>query len=249
MNPIQLMEQHKEQFTPNDLIIYKTIMKNPAHIVRTTVSTLAEECGVSQPALSRFVRSLGYSRFQDFRTDFSIWLVKQADLEASTDHQLGYFHKLYQVLGEAEALLTRDYMEELAVYIRHFNHIYATGTGKSFHPAELLEILSRKNGQDIHALRLDFLEELSDFMGEEDLLIVFSVSGRSTIMREAARTSGKILLVTANPLYDYQDKVDRAVLLPYVMPEPETSSVSPVLFDIFAELLVSYLVPDRQDKP
>lgn len=245
MNPVQLMEQHKEQFTPNDLLIYKTIMKNPAHIVRTTVSTLAEECGVSQPALSRFVKGLGYARFQDFRTDFSMWLVQQADMEASESHQLGYFYKLYQVLNEAEALLTDEYMKELTAYIGRFDRIYASGIGKSFHAAELLETLSRKNGQTIHAVRLDFLEELSDFMGGNDLLIVFSVSGRSTIMREATRTNRKVLLVTANPLYDYKEKIDRAILMPYIMPDPETSSVSPVLFDIFSELLVSYLIPGR----
>lgn len=50
-----------------------------------------------------------------------------------------------------------------------------------------------------------------------------------------------MLLITTNPLYEYKEKVDRTVLLPYVMPDPETSSISP-LFTIFAELLVSYLV-------
>lgn len=245
MNPMKLMEQRKGQFSPNDMLIYKTILKNPAHIVGTTISVLAEECGVSQPALSRFVKGLGYSRFQDFRTDFSIWMVKQADLEASGAHKLGYFHKLYQVLDEAEALLTDEYMTELAAYIGQFDHIYASGVAKSFHAAELLEILSRKNGRLIRSVRLDFLKELGDFMGENDLLIIFSVSGRSIIMREASHTNGKILLVTTTPLYEYKEKIDRAILLPYVMPEPETSSVSPVLFDVFSELLVSYLIPGR----
>lgn len=241
MNPIQLMELHKEQFTPNDLLIYKTIIENPAHIVRTTTSTLAKECGVSQPALSRFVRGLGYTRFQDFRTDLSIWLVKQSDMEASDSHKLGYFHKLHQVLEKTEELLTDDYMKELAAYIRRFDHIYASGIGKSYHAAELLQTLSWKNGQSIHAVHLDFMEQLSDFIREKDLLIIFSVSGRSSIMCETADVSGKILLITANPLYQDKGNIDRAVLLPYIMPDPETSSVSPVLFDIFAELLVSYL--------
>lgn len=243
MNPIQLMELHKEQFTPNDLLIYETIMKNPAHIVRTTTSTLADECGVSQPALSRFVRGLGYTRFQDFRTDLSIWLVKEADKETPDSHQLGYFHKLYQVLERTEELLTDDYMKELASFANRFERIYASGIGKSYHAAELLEILSRKNGRSIHAVHLDFLNELSDFIGENDLLIIFSVSGRSSIMDETAGTNGNILLITTNPLHKNKEKVTRTILLPYIMPEPETSCVSPILFDVFAELFVSYLAP------
>lgn len=243
MNPFQLMELHKDQFTPNDLLIYETIMKNPAHIIRMTTSNLAEECGVSQPALSRFVRGLGYSKYLDFRADLSTWLANQEDMEVSDSQHLGYFHKLYQVLNESEKLLTNDYMKKLAAYINSFDHVYASGIGKSYHAAELLEILSRKYGREIHSLRQDYLNELSDFMGENDLLIVFSVSGRSSIMQEAASTNGKILLVTTNPLYKFKEKIDSTVLLPYVMPDPETSSISPVLFDIFAELLVSYLIP------
>lgn len=245
MNPFQLMELHKDQFTPNDLLIYETIMKNPSHIIRTTTSDLAKECGVSQPALSRFIKGLGYSKYLDFRTDLSTWLAQQSDIEASGSQHLGYFHKLYQVLNEAEKLLTNDYMKELAAYISSFDHVYASGIGKSYHAAELLEILARKYGLGIHSLRQDYLNELGDFMGENDLLIIFSVSGCSSIMQEAARANGKILLVTTNPLYDCKERIDYTVLLPYVMPDPETSSVSPVLFDIFTELLVSYLSPER----
>lgn len=245
MNPFQLMELHKEQFTPNDLLIYETIMKNPDHIVRMTTSTLAEECGVSQPALSRFVKGLGYTRYLDFRTDLSTYLAQQTDLANSGSHELGYFHKLYQVLDSAEKLLTHDYMKELAAYINGFDHVYATGLSKSFHPAELMEILARKYKKSIHAVRRDNLNELTDFMEEDDLLIVFSVSGRYSIMKRAAQANGKVLLVTTNPLHECRESVDRVVLLPYVMPDPETSSVSPILFDIFVELLVSYFAPDR----
>lgn len=242
MNPFQLMELHKSQFTPNDLLIYETIMKNPSLIVRTTTSKLAEECGVSQPALSRFVKSLGYAKYLDFRTDMSTWLAQQADIEASPSQHLGYFHKLYQVLNQAEQLLTNDYMKELAAQINRYDHIYASGVGKSYHPAELLEILSRKYGRNIHALRRDYLRELSDFMGENDLLIIFSASGRASIIQTVARTNSNILLVTTNPLHDCKESVRHTVLLPYVMPDPETSSISPVLFDIFVEILIPYLV-------
>ena len=52
MNPLQRMELHKADFTQNDQIIYDCIMKNPAGITHMSTSSLAELCGVSQPALS-----------------------------------------------------------------------------------------------------------------------------------------------------------------------------------------------------
>ncbi len=245
MDPLQLMELHKSKFTPNDMLIYETIVKNPAHIVRMTTSTLAEECGVSQPALSRFIKSLGYSRYQDFRTDLITWMSKKNDEEAKGTHHLAYFNTIHQLLDEAESLLTADYIKDLADYIKGFNRIFATGAGKSFHPAELFEILMFKTMRYTHALRRDRLIEGADFMDENDLLIIFSISAKSYIMKDVVGTNAKILLVTTNADHDYKDIVDREVILPYIPPDPESSSVSPVLFDMFVELLVLYLLPEE----
>ncbi len=245
MNPLQLMESHKSKFTPNDMLIYETIMRNPAHIVRMTTSTLAEECGVSQSALSRFIKSLGYNRYQDFRTDLVTWMSKKSEEEAKGSNHLAYFNTIHQLLGEAESLLTADYMKDLANYIGQFNRIFTTGAGKSFHPAELFEILMFKTMRYTHALRRDRLIEGADYMDEQDLLIIFSVSAKSYIMQDAVRTNAHILLVTTNAEHEYKDKVDREVILPYVPPDPESSSVSPILFDMFVELLVLYLMPDE----
>lgn len=245
MNPLQLMELHKSKFTPNDLLIYETITKNPTHIVRMTTSTLAEECGVSQPALSRFIKSLGYNRYQDFRADLITWLSKQTEQDAKGSQHLAYFHMLYQLLESVEQLLTAEYIEDLAAYIRGFRRVFTTGAGKSFHPAELFEILMFKTMRYTHALRRDRLIEAADFIDENDLLIVFSVSAQSYIMKDVIGTNGRILLVTANPNHAYKNVIDREVLLPFVPPDPEASSISPILFDMFVELLVPYLMPEQ----
>ena len=77
MNVIQIMEQKKTEFTPNDQLIYQKISKDPGKIVQMTTSALSDACGVSQPALTRFVKGLGYSRYQDFRADLIAWLAEQ----------------------------------------------------------------------------------------------------------------------------------------------------------------------------
>ena len=63
MNVIQIMEQKKTEFTPNDQLIYQKISKDPGKIVQMTTSALSDACGVSQPALTRFVKGLGYTRY------------------------------------------------------------------------------------------------------------------------------------------------------------------------------------------
>ncbi|MCD7737774.1 MAG: MurR/RpiR family transcriptional regulator [Lachnospiraceae bacterium] len=247
MNPLQKMDMHKESFTQNDLLIYETIRRNPAGIIHMTTSTLADECGVSQPALSRFVKSLGYSRYQDFRTDIVAWLALQGEQEAGGSSHLSYYNTLYAVLRESEALLTDEYMSGLAEYINRFDRIFLTGVGKSFHPAQLFDVLMRKSCRPIQAVSRDYLIEAADYMNENDLLIIFSVSAAAHIMQDSCRAVGKIMLVTANANHDYRERVDQTVLLPYVQPDPESSSVSPILFDVFVELLVSYLLKEKKE--
>ena len=210
MNPLQLMEMHRSDFTPNDLVIYQAILENPDQVVYKTTSRLAEDCGVSQPALSRFVKTLGYNRYQDFRADVSTWLAVQAEQTAQGSNHTGYFHRLYQLLQNSEKLLTPAYLQELAQYINNHANIYATGLAKSFQPAQLFEILMRKKRRTVRAVANDFLGETSAYMDDNDLLILFSVSGRSEIMQSIQHTTGKILLITANPHPACAEKIDRS---------------------------------------
>ena len=68
--------------------------------------------------------------------------------------------------------------------------------------------------------------------------LVFSVSAQAEVMDCVKGTQGKVMLVTTSVSHPYQSIVDRTVVLPFLPPDPETCSVSPVLFDVFVELLV-----------
>lgn len=241
MNPFQLMELHKDNFTQNDHLIYATIMKNPEQLTYKSTSIMAQTCGVSQPALSRFVKSLGYSRYQEFRSAIIAYLAQQEDIKANGTNHLAYFNNLYHLLNETEKTLTNSYMRTLAKYILKSKRIFATGIGKSMNPAILFEHLMRKNHIFVHVVSNDSIAELSDYLDKQDLLIVFSVHAQGCSVEPIKNTNAKIMLVTANPNHTYQNTISKNVVLPYVSIDPESSSVSPVLFNIFVELLSTYI--------
>ena len=241
MDPIQLMELHKDAFTQNDTIIYHAIMENPERVVTSTTSTLANECGVSQPAITRFVKGLGYDRYRDFRSDLAAWLAAEAKSAPHVEgERLPYFSRLNETLNKAEQMLTAEYMQELAAYVLAHKRVFATGSAKSYQPAELLEMLMRRNKHDVHAVGHDSVGELVELLDEDDLLIIFSVSAKDASLRGVTRACNDIMVVTANAAHGYRDLVDRTVALPYASIDPESASVSPILFNVFVELLTEY---------
>lgn len=240
MNPFLLMEQKKASFSQNEMLIYQSIRENPDQVTYKSISRLAEDCGVSQPTLSRFVKGLGYPRYQDFRADLISWLALRSEQEAQNSSHLAYFNTLYQVLSQVEKVLTRDTIRDMNCYIHSFRRVYATGLAKSYQPAQLLEILMRKKGYEIHAVPADVLNDLGISMSEQDLLIVFSVSANSQIMPLAQQIGGRLFLITANPSPQGLRPDDRTLVLPYASADPETSSISPIVFDIAVELLATY---------
>ena len=232
MNPFINMEQHKEQFTQNELRIYETIIAAPEQVTYQSTNKLAEICGVSQPALTRFIKVLGYQRYQDFRSDVTTWLARQE--KPDEPGRLTYFERLGRLIAETEQVLTDEYMNELADYLLSFRRIFTTGIGKSNNPARLLQYLCQKNGIFVLNAPLDVINAVSDNLEPSDLLIVFSVSAQGEIMEKVRLTNGKIIVITTNAQHKYQDAVDQTVVLPYLPPDPEMSSVSPVLFDILS---------------
>lgn len=245
MNPLLNMEQHKGLFTQNDLIIYQAILENPEQVIYLSTNRLAEALGVSQPALSRFVKTLGYARYQDFRSDLTAWLAKEK--QPAQSNRLPYFERLQQLLAEAEQVMTESMLKELAGMVRNADHVFATGIGKSFYPALLLQTLFRKHSIFPITCPLDQLYEYADQMAENDLMIAFSVSARGELMEKLSHTRGKVLLITTNARHGYGAFVDRTVVLPYLPPNPEGCPVSPVLFDLLVELLDQYLSADTEE--
>ena len=239
-NPFLRMEQHKASFTQNDMKIYQAILDNPKSVIYNTTSDFARIVNVSQPALTRFIQSVGYRKYNDFRAEIASWQATQDNNKVSGS-SIPYFDAMRSLLNETEKLLTKEYLNSLAEYILSFPHIFASGMGKSYSPAILLQNLLRKYKIFVNTPNLDSLAEVSENLSHDDLLIIFSVSASSSIMGKFEGTDAKVLLITANPTKELEKTVDRVVHLPYLPPEPESCSISPILFSILVELIVSYI--------
>ena len=242
MDIMEVMATRRSSFTPNDELIYQQVTSDPEAVATLTTTALAQRCGVSQPALTRFVKSLGYARYQGFRASLISWLTEQHLSQAPTDGRLAYFSRFGQGLSQLESLLTDAFMSDLASYISSFDRVFATGVAKSMQPARLLEQLMVKSGRIVQAFDSGYLAEVTDAMTDRDLMIVFSVGQRQGAFSTLVDSSGKVLLCTATAEGPLGEVADRMIVFPSASRNPEEGSVSPIMFDMFVELLVAYLM-------
>ena len=125
--------------------------------------------------------------------------------------------------------------------LNQFEHVYAVGISKSHHPALLLEQLLIKANKPFRAIEIGLLNEICDAMSERDLIMVFSLSQRHSSFHSLEGTAGTIFLVTATPTGPLSKIADRQIVFPSVTLNPEESALSPIVFDMFVELLTQYL--------
>lgn len=238
MNPLLTMEVAKANFSPSELAIYEIIKEQPSLVTHLTTTALAEKAGVSQPTLTRFVKKqLGYARYQDFRFDFINWLSTNSNEETEKND---YFNRLQRLLTLTETVLNEQVMTEMVGFISQSKHIFVTGSAKSYLSAKLFETLMRKMGTFVISYSTDFLDDAVTYLQPDDLMIIFSASGNSAFIEKIAGIEARKLLITANPNSKYAEYLDKVLVLPTLTGDWEYDSVSPVLFDIFTELLVTY---------
>ena len=239
MNPLIVMESLKEQFSPAELAIYDLIKKQPSLVTHATTTDLAKKAGVSQPTLTRFVKKqLGYKRYQDFRFDFINWLSSTSTSNPNEDNE--YFARLNKLLELTKATLTDEIMAELVTFISPKKHLFATGGAKSFLSAKLFETLMRKMEIYVSSYSIDYLDDAVNYLKKDDLLLIFSASGDSNYIQKITNLKCATLLITANPNAKYRQYFDKVITLPTLSGYWEYDSISPIMFDVFTELLVTH---------
>lgn len=95
-------------------------------------------------------------------------------------------------------------------------------------------------GVYVSSYSTDYLDDAVNYFKKDDLLLIFSAGGDSTYIRKITNLKCKTLLVTANPNAKYRKHFDKVITLPTLSVDWEYDSISPIMFDIFTELLVTH---------
>lgn len=241
MNPFVLMQQHQASFTANDQLIYEAIMRDPTQVPHMTTSRMAAACGVSQPALSRFIKSLGYSRYQEFRNDITAALARSEDAAAARTPQLPFFSGLYERLAEAEQVLDEDTLRRAAALVRGAQHLFCAGEGLGAPAASLLRLQLQNLRLPVYLFSPEEAGQVHPLLQGRDLCLLFSPDPDADLVRQLRRSPARILLLTNTESRSESRPGDLTITLQAREDASLAADRAAFLYPVFVQLLVSFL--------
>lgn len=220
-NIFDRMENMKDQFTPIDQQIYQIFIEDPDFISQSTTTAIAERCGVSQSAVSRFCRKLGFHSFSDLKMAFArslaVYEFPSKKLPKEDDSLAHYMNDLFI---ETEKTAATDSIKNLAKSICVADHIYLLGAGKSAVIAQYLSVLLLRlrlktfyipQGKDLEILHITTNKDLAIvFSAKNPTYKDFLESALELPEREIPRTC----MISTSAVHPLRNRVDSFAILP-----------------------------------
>ena len=151
------ISQEQENYSPSQKLVADYVLKNYKQIPFYSITTLSEKIGVSHYTVISFCKSLGYSKFSEFKKELSqyasdlIIYNKLSQNGGKGESEQNHDHFFDQALSEdVEAIQTtltnpanRDNLPKFVEMINAAQYIYVTGGRTSSHLASLFACFLR----------------------------------------------------------------------------------------------------------
>lgn len=240
MSIFDVMDSLVPEFTKTDLTVYEFVKKWPDLFANNSISEIVQELAISQSALTRFAKKLGYAGFQEFQYAF------RAELNQKSSAGQTLRSDVYgQYLKLTEESVKEEDVKEVAEKILAARIAFFSGFSLSGLPAEYL-----KTSFDLLGLPaiLNTNENWSHAMNGRDVLILFSVASGAAFTYQMQRMSAQAdtpykVLVTMDKKHPLQKYFDKVIVLPGVTAGSSVNKVVPETFGflLFDDLLLSQI--------
>jgi DNA-binding MurR/RpiR family transcriptional regulator len=204
----------KNQATKQEKVIINYILNNNINsFIYMSITEFAETVNVAEATVLRFCRKLGLKGYSEFKLMLAQSLNEykiNSDEAASR-----IYHNMVSALHSTYELLNKREIEKAVDFILNSRHIYSFGSGNSGLAAQELRNKMLRLGIHINTLSDSHFQLIaSSVLGEQDLLILFSVSGSTkdiiNIAQIAKENKTKTIIITnylKSPLASYADSL------------------------------------------
>lgn len=230
MNIFELMESCKKNFSSTDARIYELIRKWPDDFSNKKINMIVEKFGVSQAALTRFAKRLGFDGFNVFQYQF------KADLDRTSNNILPSSNYYSDYLPEVERSIHLDQLNTIVSHILSCQNLILAGCNLSSLPAKYLQYF-----MNFASIKPCFFYNPIDGMipsTKKDVFILFSVNSGLAYKDYLKNTQSKAdqpykILVTFSKKHSLSKYFDEVVILPESHLNQTKNTVLPDTFAFF----------------
>ncbi|MDY3660346.1 MAG: hypothetical protein SO042_05205 [Bulleidia sp.] len=238
MNLFEHMDAMASSFTKTDHYIYTQCKKFTTDFAENSLTTITQSHNISQPALTRFAKKLGFNGFNEFQFALAMQ-VEEGTLEGKEKTPAQSYA---EALIETERVLNSKVLAPVLDILKNCKDVYATGAHLSSLPARYIDY-SLKVISTVHSEFLS-LDAIPSNYPKNSVLFLFSVETGIHYQplfknRDKHSKNPYIILITLNPKHPLRNKVNHTIVLPKQRIVDTERNVLPetLAFLMFADVL------------
>lgn len=245
MNFMDNIQLKRSTFTKNEAKACDRILEDLKLVQTCSIQELSEMIGVTKTTIMRFAQKIGYSGYSEFKYAVINYVNSSENRGISDDAGITYGENAYaDTIRLLHHTAGEKKMMELAARMIRAESIYLAGMINSHVSA--LQMYYSLLMFGIRATVLDSSEAVKSVdmcVGKKDLIIVYSVSGKSGIMKQLVQlkeSSGcEVILITSSNVNE--TFADDVIVLPS-LPSRHGSLLENVpVYSVFNAILVDYI--------
>lgn len=241
MNLFDEMELKKSAFTKTDLEVYEAIKHNYEFLVRESSNMFAKRCNISQAALTRFCKRIGFEGYSGFR--FALYNSIQTGRGEN-----GFVSKADNFKRIIDMLYTQadnGQFDLLVEQIIHSNTITLSGQHRSSLPAMLMDM-------ELHMLGLwssylphdQCVASASIRTTKNDLFVLFSEQSNYyqkyiDVLTDTPSRVPYLILITMERKHPLRNRFDDVIWLPSSSNQNMEIRIEPsLIFSTFVDIIL-----------
>lgn len=216
MTVIEQMKQKLPDFSKNERRIADHILKYPNDLQRYSSINIADVCNVSRSAVIRFCQKLGFIGFTDFQKAV---LEEYAETKDTAERTAGNTAlDVYQSCIDQMRKIDETELSVVGELTAHAHRVLCYGQDHSRYSAQQMAFRLARNQIDAsYTGDGSVMTSYYDILGSGDMVMVFSISGRKSMVEmldtfRAKRVSVILFTMNANP--PLKNHADHIIYLP-----------------------------------
>ena len=213
MNLFEHMDALASSFTKTDHYIYTQCKKFTTDFAEDSITTITQNHTISQPALTRFAKKLGFSGFNEFQFALAMQ-VEEGTLEGKEKTPAQSYA---EALINTEKVLTDKVLAPVLDVLQDHKDVYTAGAHIASLPARYLDYSLKILG-NYHSEFLN-IDTFPAFFLKKSVIFLFSVETGAHYQtmyenREKDTQNPYIILITLNPKHPLKKKANYTIVLP-----------------------------------